>query len=168
MHQARFIPAAVLLEGTLILHRASHEQRGVLSLGKAAAVPLLAEDWVKGVDVWHQDSDVRPVRLGSLQMTLDVRFPEADDSLGEVKVTLSLTVIPSVGMPRTVPPIEKPKGAVATLVRYESRWMGPDGVAVRVGRHPHFPKGSPREATPLILSNLLFDVMMPRTTMVTI
>jgi hypothetical protein len=53
---------------------------------------------VKGVDVWHKDSDVRPVRLGSLQMTQDVRFPEADDSLGEVEVTLSLTVLPSVGI----------------------------------------------------------------------
>ncbi len=96
---------------------------------------------MKGVHAWHQDSGVRPVRLGSLQMTLDVRFPEADDSLGEVKVTLSLTVIPSVGMPRTVPPIETPKGAVATLVRNESRWMGPDGVAVRLVAASSFPEG---------------------------
>jgi hypothetical protein len=141
LHQARFIPAAVLLEGALILYQASHPPRGVLSLDKAAAVPRLAEDWVKGVDVWHKDADVRPVRLGSLQMNQDVRFPEADDSLGEVKVTLSLTVIPSVGMPGTVPPIETPKGAVATLVRNEGRWMGNECVTVRVGTAPLFPEG---------------------------
>lgn len=96
---------------------------------------------MKGVDVWHQDSDVRPVRLGSLQMTLDVRFPEADDSLGEIKVTLSLTVLRRVGMPRTVPPIETPKGAVATLVPNESRWMGNECVTVRLVAASSFPEG---------------------------
>ena len=40
-----------------------------------------------------------------------------------------------------------------------------------LGRDPDFgygPKGSPSDATPFTFSSRLFDVMMPRTTMVTI